>query len=153
MKITRSQLSGIIKEMYHSRSDVAFGRAQARYDAMTPPDSDINKPSGDASDEEIIDTLIDYDYLEDMIEEIAEEDTPHLIWSAEAMTYTDNKGNLVAKYVQEQVPSGKIYDILHIVNQDAAEDIVREYYRTEEIPETYYDAYDDIVIEMLRNDY
>jgi hypothetical protein len=134
--------------MYHSRRDAGFSRAQARYDAMLPPDDfEPEKPSADAPDEEVIDTLIENDYLETMIEEIAEEDTPHLIWSEAAMTYTDNKGNLIAKYVKEKVPSGRVYDILSIVDEDAAEDIVREYYLSEGIPERFYDAFDEIVID------
>ena len=154
MKLTRKSLRRLIlQEMYHSRGDAAFSRAQARYDAMVPDDYEPDKPSADAPDEEIIDTLIEHDLLEQMIEEIAEEDSPHLIWSDSAMTYTDYKGNLVARYVKQQVPSGRVYDILEIVNQDAAEDIVREYYLSVGIPERYYDAFDEIIIDNYRNDY
>ncbi len=144
MKISRSQLRTLIKEMYHSRRNAAFSRAQARYDAMTPHESDQDPPSANVSDEDILDTLLAHNTVY-VLEDIADSDSGYLNYIESDEAFVNKDGIVVAMY--EDVPGPMtMYADLVIVDQKAAEDIIRKYYSEIDIPDRLYDLYDEIIL-------
>tara|TARA_A100001515_G_scaffold144889_1_gene150567 strand:+ start:4565 stop:5284 length:720 start_codon:yes stop_codon:yes gene_type:complete len=143
MKITRTQLRKLIKEMYHSRRNAAFSRAQASYDAMTPHESDRDPPSANVSDEAILDTLLAHNTVY-VLEDIADSDSGYLNYIESDDAFVNKDGIVVAMY--ENVPGPMtMYADLVIVDQKAAEDIIRKYYSEIDIPDRLYDLYDEII--------
>lgn len=154
MKLTRKNLRNIIlQEMSdwasHNRRNQQFSKAQSAYDNMSPYSDESEPASADATDEEMFDVLIDYGYVEDLLE-YALDDRNYLYAEENPDTgiteISDNNLDVVAKYI----PTGR-QEIwgpeqeLEVINEPALIAALKVNFIESNLADVYAESYDEIM--------
>ena len=142
----------------HNRRNQQFSKAQSAYDAMTPPDDGPEPPSADATDEEIFDVLVDYGYMEDLVE-YALDDRAHLHSSDEPDLQTgiveisDNNLNVVARYVPTGATAawGGPELSLEVLDEAALIAALKINFIETNLADVYAENYDEIIQQQSNN--